>query len=385
MRFEVDAKTFCQLLKLAQKAVPRRSYKALLLNIKLTLGPTAGTMVANDLEVGLVIDVPCRGEGEFTCLVNPAQLVQVLGKAKGLICLDTFPDRIEVLVGAARLSVACNTAAELDEFPDVPATTEDHCYIARSSHLRESIKHTVFSADIESTRYSLGAIAFDVKADEIVLAATDSSRLAVHPTPITRVKDPDDPSDPMLVPQKTAKLLLAMMPEDKPVLIQPQLKEADKKLDAVACSFVFDGGRIHTRTCERRFPRYAEVVPRSCLYDAKVPPTPLIEALRMASKNTHPEARGIDFIFDGRTLALEWLSASAQTGRAEVPAKCMFTDTVTVTLDPKFIIDFLAVVDPNGLVDFGMGPTGNEAVLIRYGVAKYVVMPLARAESAEER
>src|SRR5580704_9696431 len=65
------------------------------------------------------------------------------------------------------------------EFPLVAEFDEQNSVTIAAGVLKQMIQRTVFATDTESTRYALGGVLVEIKGESIVMAATDTRRLAV--------------------------------------------------------------------------------------------------------------------------------------------------------------------------------------------------------------
>ena len=93
---------------------------------------------------------------------------------------------------------------------------------------------------------------------------------------------------------------------------------------------------------------------------------------------TSEESRGIDFSFGNGSLVMSGSTAEIGQSRVEIPISYDGADAITITLDHRFVLDFLKVLDPEKTVTVDV-ESGDAAALFStddgYG---YVVMPLAR-------
>ena len=104
---------------------------------------------------------------------------------------------------------------------------------------------------------------------------------------------------------------------------------------------------------------------------------PLYSALRQAAIVTSEESRGIDFAFGSGSLVLS--GATAEVGQARVEFPIPYDGaTVVLTLDHRYVADFLKVLDPEKTITFEMENADSAALLSTDDGYGYVVMPFAR-------
>ena len=89
------------------------------------------------------------------------------------------------------------------------------------------------------------------------------------------------------------------------------------------------------------------------------------------------ESRGVDFQFGGGKLELR--ATTAQVGESEATLIVSYDGPgLTITLDPKFVIDFLKVLPAESMLIFEAMDGTGPAVLSTDDGYQYVIMPLSR-------
>ncbi len=135
---------------------------------------------------------------------------------------------------------------------------------------------------------------------------------------------------------------------------------------------------IYARLLEGRFPRWREVFPtRDGAVKIELSVGPLLSAVRQAAIVTSEESRGVDFTFGEGTLVLSGQVAEVGQSRVELPIGYDGAE-ISVTLDPKFMIDFLRVLDPEKTFSLEIKDAESAAVCTTDDGYGYVIMPLAR-------
>jgi DNA polymerase-3 subunit beta len=103
---------------------------------------------------------------------------------------------------------------------------------------------------------------------------------------------------------------------------------------------------------------------------------PLLAAVRQAAIVTSEQSKGVDFSFEPGQLVLSGRSAESGESRIEMPID-QTGATVKIKMDPRFVSDFLRVLDGGTAVRVEL-TDGQSACVCRtedgYG---YVIMPLA--------
>jgi DNA polymerase-3 subunit beta len=236
--------------------------------------------------------------------------------------------------------------------------------------LREMIRRTVFATDNESTRYALGGVLLEMAEDKLTAVGTDGRRLAMMQGPAQAVGGHRPGDGSTIVPTKAMHL------------IERALSDSDSEIRMAARgNFVLvksERTTIYSRLVEGRFPKWRDVFPRR--EDAtrvQLSVGPLQAAVRQAAIVTSDESRGIDFTFSDGQLLLSGRSAQAGQSRVELPI-AYDGPTISITLDPRYVIDFLKVLDADKNFTLELKDAESAGVCTTEDGYGYVIMPLAR-------
>ena len=135
---------------------------------------------------------------------------------------------------------------------------------------------------------------------------------------------------------------------------------------------------IYTRLVEGRFPKWRDVFPRH-ESTAKIELTvgPFHAAVRQAAIVTSEERRGVEFAFGEGRLVLSGHGAEYGESHVELPI-AYDGQKRDVMLDPRFVNDFLRVLDPETNITLEIRDGETAVVCNTQDGYAYVIMPLAR-------
>jgi DNA polymerase-3 subunit beta len=135
---------------------------------------------------------------------------------------------------------------------------------------------------------------------------------------------------------------------------------------------------IYSRLVEGRFPKWRDVFPtRQKTVRIDITVGPMYSALRQAAIVADEESRGIDFTFGEGKLVLSGSTAEVGQSRVELPIPYE-GEAITVTLDHRFVGDFLRVLDAEKTFTVEIENEESAAVFSTDDGYGYVVMPLSR-------
>ena len=134
---------------------------------------------------------------------------------------------------------------------------------------------------------------------------------------------------------------------------------------------------ISSRLVQGRFPKYQAVIPDETPISIDMVVGPFFSAVRQAQIVTSEDSRGVDFTFAEGTLTLT--SSAADVGQSKIEMPISYDgEAVTITFDPRFVADFLRVLDSETSFVFGLKDGDSQAVMRVGDSFTYVVMPLSR-------
>ena len=348
--------------------VPTRTPKEILKNVKLILQPGEAILIATDEEVGIRVQFPVESQSSGEVLLPIQKLLAILREASGdSVSLEAVEGRLTVKAGRSEFKL---TTPDPAEFPDVAPFSEESYFVIPGKHFKMGIQRTVFAADVESTRYALGGVLLECRGDTLHFAATDSRRLAIYKTKLSRHGQETEPAQ-SVVPSKAMTLIEKSIPND----------DQDLHLAVFRNHILVRTGSstIYSRLVEGRFPRYQDVVPTRIEKTIQLVAGPFHSAVKQAMIVTNDESRGVDFDFEAGELTMRSHASDVGTSQVEIPVS-YDGEWVGVTFDPRFVADFLKVLDPSSPVTLQLIDANSASVFRADEDYTYVVMPLSRED-----
>ena len=368
MKLHCHRPTLATAFQIVSGVVPSRTPKDILRNVKLQVGGGKATLVGTDQEVGIRYDIPgVETDSDGEVLLPKDRLIAILRElTDDGVDLEVTEKALWVRSGHSEFKLSAEDPAE---FPPVQAFDATSYHVVPAASFKEMIKRTVFATDTESTRYALGGVLMEFGADKLTMAATDSRRLAVVSTVSSVIGTIEPRATQPVVPAKALSLIERSITEN----------DQDVYLAVYPNSVLVKVGSstIYSRLVEGRFPRYADVIPTSggSVIDMLV--SPFYSAVRQAQIVTNEESRGVDFTFENGVLRLTSVAADIGQSKIEMPISYDGT-AITITFDPRYIADFLRILDASTSVKLQLTDGESAAVLRTDDGYTYVIMPLAR-------
>jgi DNA polymerase III subunit beta len=369
MKVTCEREKLLHAFQTAASVAPARSPKPILQNLKLDVSQDKGILMGTDLEIGIRIEVP------GICVEAPGNVVLPISRFLSILRessdekLDVESDGRKTLVRGARSEFQL-PSENPDEFPVVVGFEEEKYHELPARLFREIVRRTVFATDNESSRYALGGVLMELAPDKVTAVATDGRRLARQEGPAKAVGGHQTGDRTTIIPTRAMQLIDRAL-ADNEENIQLTARENDVLIRSARAT-------IYSRLVEGRFPKWRDVFPRR-ENTIQVPLTvgPFWAAVRQAAIVTSEERRGVDFTFgDGKAVLA---AHGAEYGESHVELPIAYDGAeVPITLDPRYLNDFLRVLEPDANLVLELRDSESAAVVSTEDGYAYVIMPLAR-------
>lgn len=371
MKITCQREKFLHAFQTAASVAPARSPKPILQNVKLEASAEKATLIATDLEVGIRIDVAgIDVEAPGSAVLPVGRFGSILRESSDeKMRLETDGQGTVVKGERSEFRLPAENPAE---FPSVVSFNDAKFFELPARLFREMIRRTVFSTDNESSRYALGGVLLEFGEKSLTAVSTDGRRLSKM----------EGPGQAVGGFEKTAANAATIVPTRSMTLIERALSDADSEIqiatrdnDVLVRS---PRATIYSRLVEGRFPRWRDVFPmRADSAKIELSVGPFHSAVRQAMIVTSEESRGVDFEFADGTLTLTARAADAGQSHVELPI-AYDGPKIGIMLDPRYVSDFLKVLDTDKTVTFDVKDGEQAGVFTTDDGYGYVVMPLAR-------
>jgi DNA polymerase III subunit beta len=369
MKFVCERDKLLSAFQTAATVAPSRSPKPILQNVKLIVTQEQATLLATDMETGIRIDVPgIEVEAVGSAVLPVGRFGSILRESMDTkLLVEAEPQGTLVRGDRSEFKLPGQNP---DEFPEVASFVDDNYHEISARLLKELIHRTLFATDTESSRYALGGVLLEFAGDKITAVGTDGRRLAKMEGPCKTVGHCSYDDSTTIVPARSMQLIeRAFADLDAEVRIAVHANDILLKSPRVT---------VYSRLVEGRFPKWRDVFPkRREAVQIELAVGPMYAAVRQAAIVTNDESRGIDFAFAEGSLVLSGSTAEIGQSRVEMPVGYA-GPPLTVSLDHRFVADFLKVLDAEKTFTFDVENTDSAAVLTTDDGYGYVVMPLAR-------
>lgn len=352
----------------ASAVAPSRSPKPILQNVKLEVRDGNAILMATDLEIGIRVELAGVEVDQPGSVVLPTSRFGPILRENSDSKLRLEADDRGTLIRGDRSEFRL-PGENPEEFPVVAAFQEDAYHETPARLLRELIRRTVFATDAESTRFALGGVLLEFSADKLAAVATDGRRLATMEGPAHAVGGHESQDQATIVPSKAMQLIERTLGD----------ATSEVRIAAKPNSVLIKSERttIYSSLVQGKYPKWRDVFPRrDGVRKVELPIGLLHSAVRQAAIVTSEESRGVTFKFAEGTVTLTSRTANLGQSRVDLPI-AYESEPLSISLDPRYLADFLRVLDPDKTFIMELRDSESAAVCRTDDGYGYVIMPLA--------
>jgi DNA polymerase-3 subunit beta len=330
LKLGVSRDAFAERLGLVARGVSSRTAVLVLGGVQLRAMDGRLQLAATDMELSLraSLDAEVEGEGE---VVVPGRLLLDIVRAlpENEVEIEHRSDEAMLVITSGSASYRIHTYAA-EDFPRLPVIETLQLHPVDKDALLETIARVGRSASRDESRPVLTGILVRFESDKLVMAATDSYRLAVKETPAPGGLPELEAIIPARALQELSRLAAGA-------------DEVQLGLHENHVVFGAEGAWLTTRRIDGQFPNYRQLLPEQFEHELQLPREEFLEVVRrvslMAQRNSPLRLR----FADGE------LTVSAQTpdvgeARESLPAPYN-ADAMEIGFNAEFLRDGLDSVD----------------------------------------
>ena len=364
LRITVSRDELASRLAIVARGVSTRTTVLVLGGIQLRAEAGQLHLAATDMEVSLraTLDAQVSDEG---VVVVPGRLL--LDIARSLpdsdVTIEHKPEEAVVVVTAGTANYRLHTYSS-EDFPRLPEVNTDALYAIERDALVETVARVGRSASRDESRPVLTGILVRFEPGRVVMAATDSYRLAVKETPVEAAL----PDLEAIIPARALQELSR---------IATGADEVQLGLQENHVVFGADGTWLTTRRIDGQFPNYRQLLPEQFEYELPLPREELLEVVRrvslMAQRNSPLRLR-----FADGELTVSAITQDVGEARESLPAP-FIGEPMEIGFNAEFLRDGLDSVDSDTIKFKLISPLRPAVLEGESDDYVYLIMPIRLA------
>jgi DNA polymerase-3 subunit beta len=270
LRITCTKDELAQALGVVARALSTRTSVQILSGILLEARAGELRLAATDMELSLRASVPAQIEGDGAIVLPGKTLVDISRLLPGdEVTIEHRPVESVVHVTAGTASYTLNTYNP-EDFPRLPELDAVSTFSVERESLMETIGRVARAASRDESRPVLTGILVQFGGGKLVMAATDSYRLAVKETSFSGTV----PDLEAIVPGRALQELARIATSGDEVEIGVQENQV---------LFSTDGVWLTTRRIDGQFPNYRQLLPEAFEHELTLPRVELLDVIRRAS------------------------------------------------------------------------------------------------------
>jgi DNA polymerase III subunit beta len=259
-----------QALGVVSRALSTRTSVQILSGVLLEARGGELRLAATDMELSLRASVPAQIEGDGAIVLPGKTFVDIARLLPGdEVTIEHRPAESVVHVTAGSASYTLNTYNP-EDFPRLPELDAVATFGVERESLLETIQRVARAASRDESRPVLTGILVQFGGGKLVMAATDSYRLAVKETSFAGTV----PDLEAIVPGRALQELARIAGSGDEVEIGVQENQV---------IFSNDGVWLTTRRIDGQFPNYRQLLPESFEHELTLPRVELLDVIRRAA------------------------------------------------------------------------------------------------------
>jgi len=364
MKATILQSNLAKALNQVSKIVSSRTTLPVLSNILIEAKKNRITFSATDLEIGIKTSTigKIEEEGDITL---PAKLLTdfVLNNSDETIELTVSENK--AVLRSSHYEATINGIAA-NEFPSVPVLEKESYIEINTDEMMPLLKKVAIAPATDETRPVLAGVYFQFNKQELILAATDSYRLAEAKAELST----EIGEKKIIVPTRAVNELLRLVGTADEAKIS--LAFNDNQI-----SFKIGDSYIVSRLIEGSYPNYQQIMPTKFATNIEISYGDLVKAVKMSSLFARDSANNNIRIKISKD-EIEISSIISQAGEAKSKIASKITGNgLEIAFNAKYLLDVLQVLpDKEIIMSFNDG--NSSGIVKSKGLDNfiYLIMPL---------
>lgn len=270
LRITCSKDDLVQGLSVVARAVSTRTSVQILSGILLDARGDEVRLAATDMELSLRTSLPARVESEGAVVLPGRTLVDVARLLPAEeVTIEHRPSESVVHIASGSASYTLHTYNP-EDFPRLPDVSAVQTFAVDREALLETIGRVARAASKDESRPVLTGILVQFAGEKLVMAATDSYRLAVKETSLASAA----PELEAIVPSRALQELSRVATQGDEVAVGVHDNQV---------AFAAAGTWLTTRRIDGQFPNYRQLLPESFEHELTLPRGDLLDVVRRAA------------------------------------------------------------------------------------------------------
>jgi len=297
-------------------------------------------MTATNLEMGIVSVVRGRVEEEGSFTVDSkiiSDLISLLPNKK----VDIKQKENNLLIESENYKTKI-IGSGAEEFPLIPSVEKNVCYGVNIQEFKKALGKIIFAVSTSETRIELTGVLFYFNNNKLVMAATDSYRLAEKQSNVRAEGKGVQEAKKIIIPAKTLQEVTRILSGSREEAGDANNEEIKIYISENQIMFCVGSTELVSRLIEGQYPDYKQIIPTASKTRVIINKNELIRAVKMASLFSRSGINSVNLDFPKNKNKAVVSSELGQTGEnvAELDAEVSGEDN-GVVVNHRYLLDGL--------------------------------------------
>jgi DNA polymerase-3 subunit beta len=374
MEFVCSKKDLQAGVSIVERIVSTRSTLPIVGNILFEASRGGLKLSANNLEIGIEVNVAAKTIKEGSILIPAKTLGEVVAKLPDSETTFKLKDKGVISINYKKSNINIHSLPA-DEFPQLPHIKEGKSLNLDAKLFAEMIEHTIFAASNSEDKHVLNGILMEVGKQEtsnIRMVATDGYRLAKRAEKVPGL----DISANVIIPARALNEVLRILQADP---------EGQVKITVSSDRIAFKHQEVYlvSRLIQGQFPDYKQVIPKGSETKVSIETQAFLSSAERAAIIAAQSANIVRI--EVRAGQLKILATAPDVGSVEevLEVETKGKERAQVAFNVRLLTDALKVIETEQ-ISLELGETLNPGLIRPVGGPDYIyiVMPIRTQEVA---
>jgi DNA polymerase-3 subunit beta len=325
MKLQVTQENLAKALNTVARVANTRGTLPILSNVMLKTSNNRLSIAATNLDIAITHFIGSKIDQEGAITV-PARLMQdfITNLPDSVLKLNLEANKLHISTDQYNSTI---NGVSAEDFPVVPEITKGASATLSAPEFKKALSKVVLAASADDARPVLTGVYFHTQNNEIIVAATDSYRLAQN------ILGKNKSEANFLVPATAANDLLRIINDtDKEVVITHDDQQVQFQVSDVT---------LVARLIEGNYPDYRKLIPSKFATIAKLTRADFINITKVSSLFARESAGSITIKVDEEEKQVSINAIASQLGENTAKANAEIKGSGEVTLNSRYLIDAL--------------------------------------------
>lgn len=308
-------------------------------------------LASTNLEIGITCKIRGKIEKEGTYTVDSKILTDYI---------SLLPNKkVEINLEGSNLEVQCeNYKTKIkgqtdEEYPLIPKIDKSNYYLIKTDEFRKALSQVVFAVSTNEARLELSGVLFNFLNNKLVLAATDSYRLAEKETEAKYVVESEDEKCEeikTIVPAKTIQEIIRILSGLKEFGGKEKIDEIKIYISENQILFKIDSIELTSRLIEGQYPDYKQIIPTNPKTKSIINRSEIVRAIKASSLFSKTGINDVSLDLPEGKNKLVITSESGQTGESVIELESSIQGADNgVMVNYRYLLDGLNNIDSENI------------------------------------